>query len=231
MKTLLYVKGSPRGPLSISGKIAQHYVDAYREKHPDAKIDEIDLWQERLPEFDGDGAAAKVSFFGEPEMNAKQKTVYEELVAIFNRFNAADDYLFSVPMWNFSVSYKLKQYIDLLSMPGTLFGWDPAVGYIGLLKDKRATAIYTAAIYAPGVPPAYGTDHTTTHFEDWLRFAGVTDITSIAYWASKAQPEPEARFEQACQEARAAGLRAETRAAATPNAPSHPNPVAEAALI
>ena len=207
MKTLLYVKGSPRGPLSISGKIAQHYVDAYREKYPDSKIDEIDVWQEKLPEYDGDSAAAKVSFFGEPEMNSHQRAAYEQLVTIFNRFNTADDYLFSVPMWNFGVAYKLKQYIDILSMPGTLFGWDPAVGYIGLLKNKRATAIYTAAIYSPGVPPAYGTDHTSTHFEDWLRFAGITDIAPVAYWASKALPDPEARFEHACAEARVAALR------------------------
>ena len=207
MKTLLHVKGSPRGPLSISGQIAQHYLQAYREKHSDARIDEIDLWQEKLPEFDGDAAAAKVSFFGEPAMNAHQRTVYDELVSVFQRFDAADDYLFSVPMWNFGVAYRLKQYIDILSMPGTLFGWDPAVGYIGLLKGKRATAIYTAAIYSPGVPPAYGTDHTSTHFEEWLRFAGITDVAPVTYWASKVLPEPDARFAQACQEARAAALR------------------------
>ena len=43
-------------------------------------------------------------------------------------------------MWNFGVPYKLKHYLDVLTMPGTLFGFDPATGYIGLLKDKRARA-------------------------------------------------------------------------------------------
>lgn len=64
-------------------------------------MDVVQLWDLKLPEFDGDAAAAKVSFFGEPEMNAKQKTVYEKLIAAFTRFNAADDYLFCCPMWNF----------------------------------------------------------------------------------------------------------------------------------
>ena len=135
----------------------------YLEKHPGAVVDVIQLWDAKLPEFDGDAAAAKVSFFGEPAMNEKQKTVYEELVAVFNRFNAADDYLISCPMWNFGVPYKLKHYLDVLSMPGTLFGFDPATGYIGLLKDKRATVVATAAIYSPGVPKAYGTDYVTPY--------------------------------------------------------------------
>ena len=86
-------------------------------------------------------------------------------------------------MWNFGVPYKLKQYIDLLTMPGTLFGFDPAVGYIGLLKNKRATAVYSAGIYFDGATKPFGVDHVSTHFTDWLNFAGITDVTTI--WHQK----------------------------------------------
>jgi len=135
MTKLLYIKCSPRGALSKSTQIAEAFLPAYKAKHPDAEIEELDLWKTNFPEFDGDAAAAKVSFFGEPAMNEKQRTVYDELIKIFDHFNSADDYLFSVPMWNFGVPYKLKHYIDLLTMPSTLFGFDPAVGYLGLLKN------------------------------------------------------------------------------------------------
>ena len=209
MTRLLYIKASPRAERSISIKLADAYLAAYKEKQPDLQVDEIELWNANLPEFDGDSAAAKVSFFGEPEMNSKQRTVYEELVNIFNRFNEADEYLFAVPMWNFGVPYKLKQYIDLLTMPGTLFGFEPAKGYIGLLKGKRATAVYTAAIYMPGLPKSYGTDHTTPHLTDWLNFAGVEDVTTIWYYGSKMRNEGDTKvaYDQAVAEARAAGLR------------------------
>lgn len=207
MKKLLYVKGSPRGALSVTGRIATAFLDAYREKYSQATIVELDLWKADLPEFDGDSAAAKVSYFGEAPMNETQKTVHDRLTAIFRDFDSADDYLFSVPMWNFGVPYKLKQYIDILTMPSTLFGWDPAVGYIGLLKSKRATAIYSAAIYSPGVTPAYGTNHTSTHFEDWLRFAGINDIASVPFWGSKMTPDAAERLEKAQQMARAAARR------------------------
>jgi FMN-dependent NADH-azoreductase len=209
MKKLLYVKASPRAEKSISLKLGDAYLSSYKETYPDAQIDEIDLWHADLPEFDGDSAAAKVSFFGEAAMNEKQKTVYEELVAIFNRFNAADDYLFALPMWNFGVPYKLKQYIDILSMPGTLFGFEPSKGYIGLLKNKRATAVYTAAIYMPGLIKAYGTDHTTPYLTDWLNFAGIDDVTNVWFYGSKMRDEADTRaaLEEALNEARAAAKR------------------------
>ncbi|MBB3262202.1 FMN-dependent NADH-azoreductase [Paraburkholderia bannensis] len=209
MTKLLYIKGSPRAERSVSIRLADEYLAAYKQKRPEVEVDEIDLWQADLPEFDGDSAAAKVSFFGEPEMNGKQLRVFDELKTIFDRFNTADEYLFAAPMWNFGLPYKLKQYIDLLSMPSTLFGFEPSKGYIGLLKNKRATAIHTAAIYMPGLPKSYGTDHTSPHLTDWLNFAGVDDVTTIWYYGSKMRNEADTRaaYQQAVDDVRRAALR------------------------
>ncbi len=209
MTKLLYIKSSPRGDRSLSIKIADAFLSAYKEKYPDAEIEELDLFKANFPEFDGDAAAAKVSFFGEPAMNEKQRTVYDELVRIFNHFNSADDYLFAVPMWNFGVPYKLKHYIDLLTMPSTLFGFDPAVGYIGLLKNKRATAVYSAAIYSTGAPKQFGVDHVSTHLTDWLNFAGINDVVKVWYQRYKLISESEASLAltAACEEAKAAAKR------------------------
>ena len=209
MKKLLYIQASPRAGKSNSIKLADEYLAAYKQKHPDAVVDVIELWSANLPEFDGDSAAAKVSFFGEPAMNEKQKTVYDELVSIFNRFNAADDYLIATPLWNFGVPYKLKQYIDLLSMPGTLFGFEPAKGYIGLLKNKRATIVSTAAILMPGLSKAYGSDYSTPYLTDWLDFAGISDISTVWLYGNKMRNEADNKiaFEKAKSEARAAAVR------------------------
>ena len=147
---LLFVKGSPRGASSHSTKIAEASLAAYRSKNPSAVIDEIDLWQAPLPEFDGDRAAAKMTFFGEGTLEGVRKTAWDEIVAITSRFSSADDYLFTVPMWNGGIPYRLKLYIDILTQPGLLFGFDPVAGYSGLLKGKRATVIYTSGVYAPG---------------------------------------------------------------------------------
>lgn len=209
MTKLLFVKASPRDDRSISIRLANEYLAAYREEHPDLEVDIIDLWQADLPEFDGDAAAAKVSFFGEPEMNGKQRTVYDALIEVFNRFNSADEYLIAAPLWNFGVPYKLKQYIDVLTMPGTLFGFEPDKGYLGLLKNKRATTIHTAAIYMPNLPKTYGADYMTQYLADWFEFAGVTDVTSLWYYGSKMRSEADTKiaYDEAVAAVRSAAKR------------------------
>ena len=209
MKKLLYIKCSPRASLSKTTQIADAFLPAYKEKHPEVEIEEIDLFDMKLPEFDGDAAAAKMSFFGGDAMDGKQQTLYDELVRLFNQFDSADEYLFSIPMWNFGVPWKLKLYIDLLSMPGTLFGFDPTTGYSGLLKNKRATAVYSAAIYSSDASKEFGTDHVSTHFTDWLNFAGIEDVATVWYERYKMVSEEDANaaLEKAKEETRAAAQR------------------------
>ena len=204
---LLYVKGSPRGTSSQSAKVAATFLEAYRAKHPDAVIDEIDLWKANLPEFDGDRAAAKMSFFGEGSLEGSRKTAWDEIVQIADRFTSADDYLFTVPMWNGGIPYKLKQYIDILHQPGLLFGFDPAKGYFGLLKNKRATAIYTSGVYQPGLPAGFGTDHHSSYLKSWLDQAGVFDLAEVRYQPTLVTADVAANLATANAQARLAAAR------------------------
>lgn len=189
---LLYIKGSPRAEKSTSGRVADSYLAAYRARHPNAEIDTIDLWTEALPEFDGDRAAAKMSFFGEGTLEGSRQTAWDEIVKITARFTAADDYLFTVPMWNGGIPYRLKLYIDIIMQPGLLFGFDPATGYSGLLKNKRATAIYSSGVYAPGAPAAFGEDHHSTYFDTWLHSVGIDDVSTIRYQPTLLTADPAA---------------------------------------
>lgn len=204
---LLFVNGSPRGEKSISARVAESFLVAYRAKNPNAQIDEIDLWQEALPEFNGDSAAAKMSFFGEGTLDGVRKTAWDRIVSIIQRFTSADDYLFTVPMWNGGIPYRLKLYIDIMTQPGLLFGFDPVSGYSGLLQGKRATAIYTSGVYAPGVPPAFGTDFHSTYFDDWLRFIGISEIATIRYQPTLLTNDPAAGLAAAREVADNAGRR------------------------
>ena len=204
---LLYIKGSPRGDKSKSAQIGNTFITAYRSKHQGVEIEELDLWQTSLPEFDGDRAAAKMSFFGDPVMNEVQKSAWDEIVSITRRFSSADEYLFTVPMWNAGVPYRLKLYIDIMTQPGLLFGFSPAEGYSGLLKGKRATTIYTSGVYGPGVPPAFGRDFHSTFFDDWLRFIGITDISAVRYQPNILTADPAAGLTVAHEEAIAAANR------------------------
>lgn len=62
MSKLLHIIASPRGANSQSNTLAAAYVDARRASEPDLQVDTLDLWHADLPEFDGDKAAAKMTF-------------------------------------------------------------------------------------------------------------------------------------------------------------------------
>jgi len=181
MTKLLHISASPRGERSESLAIAATFLDTVREVSPTTPIEEYDLWDGTLPSFGPDAAAAKMSVFAGEEPQGLAAQAWSDAVATFQRFDAADHYLFTVPMWNAGVPYILKQFIDVISQPGLLFAFDPTAGYRGLLEGKRATVIYTSAVYGPGRTAAFGADFQAPYFEDWLRWSGINDIRTIHY--------------------------------------------------
>ena len=178
---LLHLSASPRGAASESLAIARTFLDAYVETHPDDQVETFDLWDGTLPEFGPAAAAAKMAVFAGVDPQDEQALAWTRARATFERFDAADRYLFSVPMWNAGVPYILKQFIDVVSQPGMIFSFDPEAGYTGLLAGKKAAVVYTSAVYGPGRGPAFGRDFQQPYLEDWLRWAGIGDITAISF--------------------------------------------------
>ena len=199
MTKLLFIKASPSGALSKSIAIAEAYVNELRARQPDLAVDMIDLWEESLPAFDGNKANAKLAVVTKTPHSAEQKTAWDKFTAIARRFVAADRYVFAVPMWNGNVSYKLKQYIDIIHQPGLLFAMNSATGYVGLLHNKKATS----GVYALSAPSrAFGVDRHASYLKAWLNQAGVTDIEGIRYQPTLRTADPAAGFAAAIDEAR-----------------------------
>ena len=113
MTRLLYVEASPRKRRSHS--IAQSFLEAYRNNHPDADIDLIDLWREELPRFDGDVIDAKYAILAKQPHSPEQRDAWRAVERVVARFAAADRIVLSVPMWNFNVPYVFKHYVDVVT--------------------------------------------------------------------------------------------------------------------
>jgi len=181
MSKLLYVISSPRGEQSESRAIADEFLDAYRHSDPSVEVDVLDLWAAPLPVYARDGVAAKMAVFAGQTPSGDEAAAWSEVQRIFARFDAADEYLFAVPMWNHGVPWVLKHLIDTISQPGMVFGFDPATGYTGLLTGKRAMVVYTSAVYHEGAPLAFGADFHRAYFNDWLRWAGIDDVSEVRF--------------------------------------------------
>jgi FMN-dependent NADH-azoreductase len=191
MTKLLHIAASPRGDQSESLALARTFLDTYREVHPGHEIAEWNLWDGTLPEFGPVATAAKMDVFAGREPTGAGAAAWQAATATFRRFADADRYLFSVPMWNSGVPYILKQFIDVVSQPGLVFGFDGEQGYTGLVENRKAVVIYTSAVYGEGRGPAFGADFQAPYFDYWLRWAGVTDIRSVYFRPNLATADAE----------------------------------------
>ena len=176
MTTLHHHTASPRADRSESRAIAETFLDTYRDVHPDHVIEHFDLWDGSLPAFGPAAADAKMAVFAGHAPSGDGTAAWAAAQQTFDRFAAVDKYLFSVPMWNAGIPYILKQFIDVISQPGMVFGFDPVEGYTGLVTGKKAAVAYTGAVYGAGRGPRFGSDFQMPYMRDWLQWAGVHEI-------------------------------------------------------
>ncbi len=175
MPRVLHIEASPRKARSHSSFAAQSFIEAFRQHHSALFVDHLDLWAKPLAEFDQAALDAKYAVMSGANLSAPQKTAWADIEKMVDRIKAADVLLISTPMWNFSIPYKLKHYLDLIMQPGLSFGFEASRGYYGLLKDKVAVlALASMGDYAVGTP-SEAVDFQSKYLHFALNFIGVTE--------------------------------------------------------
>lgn len=199
MTKLLYIESSPRKIRSKSIAVAQAFLETYQADHPDDQVVTLDLWKKKLPEFDGYTIDAKYQVLHGQDFDADQQAAWQAVVDVCDEFKSADKYVFSLPMWNFGIPYKLKHYIDVLAQPGQTFSFDPATGYSGLVTGKPVAVVYARG-GAYGSDQAKGMDLQKGYMDLLLGFIGFTDVHSILVEPTLASPEDVAKTEATAME-------------------------------
>jgi len=179
MPKVLHLESSPRGDRSASITVAKTFLDAYKTAHPGDEIETLDLWHTAIPEFDGSTIEAKYAVMHGQKFTPEQEAAWKTVVKIADHFKSADKYVISLPMWNFGIPYKLKQYIDVIAQPGLTFSFTPGVGYKGLVTGKPLVLILArGGAYGPG-SGAEGYDAQSTYMKQIAGFLGFTDVKEI----------------------------------------------------
>jgi FMN-dependent NADH-azoreductase len=178
MAKILYIQASPRKERSKSTQVAKVFLETYQQSHPDDDVETFNLFEADLPSFDGLKVQAKYTILHGKEHTQKERQAWDAVEKVINHFKSADKYVFSVPMWNFSIPYRLKQYIDLLVQPGYTF----KVGknkYEGLVKNKPVLVVYARGGAYPEGSGAEAFDMQRKYVELFLGFIGFEMIQSI----------------------------------------------------
>ncbi len=200
MPKLLYVESSPRKQRSKSIRVANEFLDQYRNQNPSDDIQTLDLWEIALPEFDNHTIDAKYQVMRGGDFDDNQAQAWQDVVRLCDEFKSADKLLISLPMWNFGIPYKLKHYIDLIAQPGQTFSYSPDSGYSGLVVGKPITVIYARG-GAYGSDNPQGLDLQKGYMDLLLGFLGFTEIHSILVEPTAASPDDVAAAEAKAIEA------------------------------
>jgi len=181
MKRLLHIIASPREEESRTLQVAEAFLDVFVETHPDWVIDELDLGKEDLPSMTAKQVGGKYVLLSGKDLYGSLKENWAEILQHIERFKTADLYLISTPMWNFSIPYMLKHYIDLIVQPRYLFRYVEKGKTEGLLQGKQM--VVAASRGGQYVGDAKNLDFQEPYLRAIFGFVGISDIQFI-----KAEP-------------------------------------------
>jgi len=165
------------GERSISRKLTTQFAESWLKTHPGGKVIERDLTTLNLPVVDAVWAGA--AHTPETSRTAAQAQALAASDSLIKDLEQADEYVFGVPMHNFSIPSTLKLWIDQVVRAGKTFSYS-ATGPKGLLTGKKATLLLASGgEYGKGSAMA-SLDFVTPYLQTVLAFIGITDVTIIA---------------------------------------------------
>jgi FMN-dependent NADH-azoreductase len=176
---VLHIQSSPRGDKSNSIALTKAFLSASRKVLPAIEEDVLNVWDENLPEFDAASIGAKYKAIKHEPMTDAESRTWNRIQELIGRFQRANRIVLGLPMWNFSIPYKLKQLIDLTAQRNFLFTYD-GKQYGPSLNIPRALVVYTrGSAYRENTPIPPSFDHQAPYIDFWLRMIGVREVRSV----------------------------------------------------
>ncbi|GGO86102.1 FMN-dependent NADH-azoreductase [Wenjunlia tyrosinilytica] len=147
MSKLLHIDSSALQEGSVSRDVAATFRTAWEDKHPGGTVVYRDLGASPLPHLGADGISAR--FAEEAGRTAEQRTAAALQDKLINELLEADAYLFSVPMYNFTITSTFKAWLDHVLIFGRTIGLENGSPFAG----RPATVISSrGGSYAEGTP-------------------------------------------------------------------------------
>ena len=157
MPVVLDVNVLPRGKASRTRKLHEAFFAAWHAKYPDGQRISLDLAEQHrnLPVFDEWDITAKFEMlYGEGKLDGPAAERWNSLMRLTDQLHSADLVVLTAPMWNFSIPWPLKRWIDCVVQGRLTFEYiDGEIK--GLLAGRPAVLLTTRdGIYTPGTPSA-----------------------------------------------------------------------------
>ncbi|MES5920933.1 NAD(P)H-dependent oxidoreductase [Bacillus cereus group sp. RP37] len=130
---------------SVSIKVFNHFLESYTEFIPNNEtIEQINLYDDVVPMIDKTVLSAWEKQGTEQKLTGEEQKVTERMSEILQQFKSANTYVIVLPLHNFNIPSKLKDYMDNIMIARETFKYTET-GSVGLLKDGRRMLVIQAS--------------------------------------------------------------------------------------
>ena len=169
---ILHIDSAITGNQSVSRQLTREIVDRLTADNAGATVTYRDL-NEGVPAIDT--AWFQAVRLAPEAPDAEQRRLIAISDAYLAEVQAADVLVIGSPIYNFTLTAQLKNWLDQIARAGVSFRYTEA-GPEGLLKGKRAIVAYTSA----GTPMGSEIDFASGYLRHILGFLGITDVDFVA---------------------------------------------------
>ncbi|MBB6634510.1 FMN-dependent NADH-azoreductase [Cohnella thailandensis] len=146
MENLLVINAHPKwdSDTSVSLQVLRHFLEAYKRRHPESSVEQIDLYREYIPCIDRTFLSLQEKKRREERLTEEERTLDSRMSELMRQFKKAKRYVIAMPLHNFNVPSKLKDYIDNILIAKETFAYTDK-GSVGLLNDGRKLLVIQAS--------------------------------------------------------------------------------------
>ncbi|MED3312384.1 NAD(P)H-dependent oxidoreductase [Bacillus thuringiensis] len=130
---------------SVTIKVLNHFLVSYKELIPNNEtIEQINLYDDVVPMIDKTVLSAWEKQGNGQQLTDEEQKVTERMSEILQQFKSANTYVIVLPLHNFNIPSKLKDYMDNIMIARETFKYTET-GSVGLLKDGRRMLVIQAS--------------------------------------------------------------------------------------
>src|SRR5260370_41445321 len=108
---LLNIESSTRGSRAASIAVTNAFLEAYRRACPGVMVDTLNVWEEKLPDFDQEAIGAKYKGINKEPMDQAETAVWNKIQELAVSLMQAHRIGLGVPMCDLAYPYKHKQFV------------------------------------------------------------------------------------------------------------------------
>ncbi|TVY04160.1 FMN-dependent NADH-azoreductase [Cohnella terricola] len=146
MEKLLVINAHPKvdADSSVSLQVLHRFLETYKKTNPEGPIEQIDLYREHIPFVDRTFLSLQEKKGRNERLTDDERALDSRISEILQQFKIAKKYVIAMPLHNFNIPSKLKDYMDNILIAKETFAYTDN-GSVGLLKDGRKVLVIQAS--------------------------------------------------------------------------------------